>query len=114
MMKKAVGGILTMALVLGVGLWGQSPDPKLAFLAPLVNKDWRGVLKAPDGSAEWETTCRFEAVWAGRVIKYSRATPEMGTDVWRNASFRFIKSREKWRPVDPVSVLLFGSRRFYE
>jgi hypothetical protein len=65
-----------LLLLSGLGLGGPVLDPKLAPLAPLLNKDWRGMMKAPDGSAKWETTCRFDAVWGGRVIKYSRTTPE--------------------------------------
>jgi len=51
-------------------------DPKLASLAPLINREWAGMMKAPDGSAEWKTICTYEVLWHGKVIKSTRATPE--------------------------------------
>ena len=100
-LKRTCGCIATVILVSGIGLSGQALDPKLAFLEPLVNRDWRGMMTAPDGSAEWETTCRFETAWAGKVIRYSRATPvrasyEEGFIYWddtvRKPAFFFIHS----------------------
>jgi hypothetical protein len=52
-----------------------APDPKLALLAPLINEEWTGMMKAPDESAEWKVECRYEAVWNGKVIKYTRTIP---------------------------------------
>jgi hypothetical protein len=75
-LRRISGLACFLLLISGLGLRGQVLDPKLSPLEPLLNKDWRGILKAPDGSAEWATACRFEAVWGGQVIKYSRTTPE--------------------------------------
>jgi hypothetical protein len=74
--KRTIGLVLALVVLTGLSQAGPGLDPKLAPLEPLLHKDWRGMLKAPDGSAAWETACRFEPVWAGKVIKYTRTTPE--------------------------------------
>jgi hypothetical protein len=68
---------LALAVILACPLLGkgQALDPKLAALEPLLNKEWTGRMKAPDGSAEWEVLLRYEAVWGGRVVKYARMAP---------------------------------------
>jgi hypothetical protein len=72
---RAIGLILSLLVLAGLSGAVSNLDPKLAPLTPLLDKDWRGMLKAPDGSAEWETLYRFEAVWGGKVIKSTRTTP---------------------------------------
>lgn len=49
-------------------------DPRMSALEPLLQKEWKGMMKAPDGSAEWEVVCRFEAVGSGLLVKYDRRT----------------------------------------
>jgi len=80
----------------------QSPDPHLAPFAPVVGKQWRGQLAAPDGSASFATECRFESVWEGRAIRLSRSTPALDSfeegwiywdDVAKKPAFFSIQSR---------------------
>ena len=76
MKTKGIPGIV-------LGLWlafpflleGQALDPKLAPLEPLLGKTWSGMMKAPDGSAEWEIIVEYKLFGRGGVIKYSRTAP---------------------------------------
>ncbi len=72
MFKKA---LLPAVLVLGVllpALLAQTLDPKLSALAPLLDKEWKGMMKSVDGSPDREVVCRFEAVGSGLCVKYTR------------------------------------------
>ena len=51
-------------------------DENLIIIEPLLNKKWVGEIKAPDGSAAWETVCQYQAVWSGKVVKFTRTTLE--------------------------------------
>lgn len=68
--------VLFLFLSASLSKAGTALDPRLAPLEPLLNKEWTGMLKAPDGSAEWKTVCKYEVMWDGRVIKTTRTTPE--------------------------------------
>ena len=85
--KSAAGFFLSVFLALQIPLFGQTLDSRLALLEPLLNKEWRGLMKAPDGSAEWEVVCTYRAVWEGKVVKYTRTSAEQnsfeeGTIYW--------------------------------
>lgn len=75
---RIFSGIILTLVMLGLAeaTHGQTLDEKLAPLNPLVNKSWEGMMKAPDGSAEWKTVCKYEAIWAGKVVRYTRSTPD--------------------------------------
>jgi hypothetical protein len=80
-------------LALQVPLPGQAIDPRLASLEPLLNREWRGMMKAPDGGAEWEVVCTYEAVWDGKAVKYARTSAEQksfeeGTIYWDDPAGR--------------------------
>jgi len=70
----APGFALIVFLALQVPLPGQTIDPRLASLEPLLNKDWRGLMKAPDGSAEWEVVCTYRPVLDGKAVKVARTS----------------------------------------
>jgi len=105
-MTKLSGLAFSLFFLLSFNLSGETIDPKLASLEPLLNKEWTGMMKAPDGSAEWKTACAFEAAWDGKVIKYSRATPELKSfeegfiywdDMAKKPAFFFIHSGATFR-----------------
>jgi len=77
--KKAPGFILAVFLASQATLFGQTLNPRLAPLKPLLDKEWRGLMKTPDGSAEWEVVFTYLAVWEGKVVKYTRASAEQNT-----------------------------------
>lgn len=76
---KALGLILSLILALPLGLPGQTLDPKLAPLEALLDKAWGGLMKAPDGSAEWEVVCAYRALWNGKAVRYTRTAATLGS-----------------------------------
>ena len=85
--KRVCGLFLAAFFVLRSGLFGQALDPKLASLEPLLDKEWRGLMKAPDGTAEWEVVCAYRALWDGKAVRYTRTVADLqnaeeGTIYW--------------------------------
>ena len=84
---RALAIILSLSLALPLELPGQTLHPKLAPLEALLDKDWRGLMKAPDGTADWEVVCVFRALWDGKAVRYTRTVAELksseeGTIYW--------------------------------
>jgi hypothetical protein len=99
--KKALILILSLSLAAYVSQAGQKADPRLSPLEPLLNKTWVGALKAPDGSAEFKVVRRFEAVWDGKVIKYTKTNLDLNNsgegyiywdDISKKPAFFFIEN----------------------
>jgi len=85
--KGAPGIALIVFLALQIPLPGQALDLRLAILEPLLNKEWRGMMKAPDGSAEWEVVCTYKPILDGKAVKVARTSAaqnglEEGTIYW--------------------------------
>jgi hypothetical protein len=72
--KKAIFLMVLFLAIFSPAVAAASLDPRMSALEPLLQKEWKGMMKAPDGSAEWEVVCRFEAVGAGLLVKYDRRT----------------------------------------
>ncbi|MBE0665469.1 MAG: hypothetical protein IH584_06560 [Candidatus Aminicenantes bacterium] len=69
-------GIILAAILIPCAASAGDLDENLKIIEPLLNKKWVGELKAPDGSAAWETVCQYQAVWNGKVVKFTRTTAE--------------------------------------
>jgi hypothetical protein len=72
--KKILALAVLLPVILSPVVAAQTLDPRMSALEPLLHKEWKGMMKAPDGSAEWEVVWRLEAVGAGLVVKYDRRT----------------------------------------
>lgn len=72
--KKALPLTVLFLAVLATAVGTQTLDPRLAALAPLLNKEWKGVMKSLDDSPDWEVVCRFHPVGSGSLVKYDRRT----------------------------------------
>ncbi|MEW6363449.1 MAG: hypothetical protein AB1714_02290 [Acidobacteriota bacterium] len=72
--KKALSLAVLFLAVLSPAVAAQALDPRMSALEPLLHKEWKGMMKAPDGSTVWEVVCRFEAVGSGLLVKYDRRT----------------------------------------
>jgi hypothetical protein len=84
---RALALSLSLSLALPLGLPGQTLHRELAPLEALLDKDWRGLMKAPDGTADWEVVCVFRALWDGKAVRYTRTVAELksseeGTIYW--------------------------------
>jgi hypothetical protein len=82
---------VVLAVITPAALWADGIDPRLSPLKPLLDRQWEGTMNAPDGSTAWKVLCRYEAVWQGKVIKYTRTTVgqdsvEEGTIYWDDVS----------------------------
>jgi len=84
----------------------QTLTEPLRFLEPLLGRDWTGMMTAPDGSAQWRTTRRFERMWDGSVVKFTSATPDVGSA----AEGYLYWDREAGR----VAVLVVNGRGVYQ
>jgi hypothetical protein len=100
--KVIFGLVFSLLILFYFDLSGQAVDPKLSSLEPFLNKEWTGMMKAPDGSVEWKTTCTYEPVWNGKVIRHSRSTPELNSfeegfiywdDLAKKPAFFFMHSK---------------------
>ena len=79
---------------------GEDLDPSLIPLKPLLDKTWVGILKAPDGSAEFEVTRTFEMLDGGKVIRLTKINKDLNgygegfihwNDIEQKAAFFFIE-----------------------
>ncbi|MBN1938829.1 MAG: hypothetical protein JW843_04535 [Candidatus Aminicenantes bacterium] len=71
--KTSVSLAVLLLAVIHPGVGASSLDPRMAALEPLLlHKEWKGMMKAPDGSSEWEVVCRFDAVGSGLLVKCGR------------------------------------------
>ena len=99
--KKIITGMFIFLFIVCLSHPEQKQPTGLGMLEPLLNKTWVGMLKAPDGSSEFEVIRRFEAVWDGSVIKYSKTIRALNNsaegyiywdDVAKKTAFFFIES----------------------
>lgn len=78
----------------------QDLNSNLEPLHPLMGKVWKGKLKAPDGSAEFEVTRTYEVLNKGNVIKCTKTNPGLDNygegyfywdDIEKKIAFFFIE-----------------------
>jgi hypothetical protein len=67
---------LLMAAGFGLPLRAEGLHEKLAFLEPLLGRPWKGEFALPDGKTKLPITQAYEAIWGGKVIRYTRAIPD--------------------------------------
>lgn len=70
--KKALPLAILALAALPLAAGAPALDPRMSALEPLLRKEWKGMMKAPDGSAGWEVVCHFESVGAGLLVKFDR------------------------------------------
>jgi len=70
--KKVISLTVLFLAIFSPAVAAAALDPRMSALEPLLQREWKGMMKAPDGSAEWEVVCRFETFGSGLGVKYSR------------------------------------------
>jgi ketosteroid isomerase-like protein len=100
MKKHVVLIVLVCLFVVNIGVSGQDIDPRLKPLKPLLDKTWEGILKAPDGSAEFRVVRTFEGLDGGKVIRFTKINKDRNgygegfiywNDIEKKTAFFFIE-----------------------
>jgi hypothetical protein len=87
-MKKSCSGIWValIVVVLRFPLVSQALDDHLKFLEPLLGTTWTAQMKLPpDGGKTAAVTMRCEALWSGKVVRFTRTVA--GLDFFREGYF---------------------------
>ena len=97
---------LFLFIGLNISLAGQELDANLKILKPLLDKNWVGELKSPDGGQAWQTTHLFTPLLDGTIVKLTETTPE------RDASSEgyFYWDREEQK----IAVLVVNKKGIYK
>ena len=70
--KKIISLAVLLLAIFFPAVSAQSLDPRMSALEPLLQREWKGMMKAHDGAPDREVVCRFEAVGTGLLVKYDR------------------------------------------
>jgi len=93
--------IIFFFILFNGNLISQEINQNLQKLKPLLNKNWVGKLKAPDGSAEFNVIKTFELMEKGNIIKCTNTNRDLGgygegyfywDDMEKKIAFFFIES----------------------
>jgi hypothetical protein len=71
-----VGVSLSICVVFSGPAFAQSLSSNLKPIEKLLHKKWVGMLKAPDGSAEWRTTREYITNSTGMIVNVNESTPD--------------------------------------
>jgi hypothetical protein len=75
---RFVAVALVLIALLQPPLSANVPAEHLQFLAPLAGVAWQGQMRLPpDGKKTAAVTVRFELMWGGAAVRYTRAIPDL-------------------------------------
>lgn len=107
MSRRCVSGGIVVLLLLTSSLnaFGQSVDPNLKLLMPILNKKWMGVMRSPDGSASWKTYQEYRPILNGSAVKVTTSIPDIQS---YNEGLLFWDRDEK-----KIALFIINSRGIY-
>lgn len=104
--KNFISTFLIIFFTAELTMHAQSLCKELKIFEPLINKEWNGELKSPDGTASWKTTHIFTLLWDGTIIKFTGRTPDRNSN-----SEGYIY----WdRGVQKIAVLIVHNKGIYQ
>ena len=105
-MKKCFNFLLFLFILTNLSAIAQTLDENLKILEPLINKEWEGKLKSPDGSQAWQTKHTYTPLWDGTIVKLSEITPER--DATSEGYFYWDREEQK------IAVLVVNEKGIYK
>lgn len=105
-MKRSFSKIILALFLLQLPLTAQKLNENLKILEPMLEKNWQGDLKSPDGLQSWKTYREYKSLWDGAAVKFVTSTPE------RNSSSEgfFYWDRQEQK----IAVIIINDKGIYQ